>query len=103
MSTRLQAGFESVAVGLIHSYLNPAHERSCARFWLKGCRDVSVSSRPKFRPQMREYERFNTTVANAYIKPLMKSYLARLEDALKAEGARCRIFLMHSGGGIISP
>ena len=44
-------------------------------------------SRPKFRPQMREYERFNTVVANAYIKPLMASYLGRLEDRLKDEGA----------------
>jgi len=51
---------------------------------------------------MREYERFNTTVANAYIKPLMKSYLGRLEDRLRSEGAGCPIFLMHSGGGIIS-
>ncbi|MEL6793520.1 MAG: hydantoinase/oxoprolinase family protein, partial [Pseudomonadota bacterium] len=53
-------------------------------------------------PQMREYERFNTTIANAYIKPLMKSYLGRLKDRLKAEGADCPVFLMHSGGGIIS-
>jgi N-methylhydantoinase A len=51
---------------------------------------------------MREYERFNTTVANAYIKPLMKSYLDRLAERLAAEGAACPIFLMHSGGGIIS-
>ena len=51
---------------------------------------------------MREYERFNTVVANAYIKPLMASYLGRLEDRLGDEGVTCRIFLMHSGGGIIS-
>lgn len=51
---------------------------------------------------MREYERFNTVVANAYIKPLMKSYLGRLEGRLRDEGVTCNIFLMHSGGGIIS-
>jgi N-methylhydantoinase A len=51
---------------------------------------------------MREYERFNTVVANAYIKPLMKSYLGRLAQRLADEGTRCDIFLMHSGGGIIS-
>ena len=51
---------------------------------------------------MREYERFNTTIANAYIKPLMKSYLGRLEGRLHETGIRCPIFLMHSGGGIIS-
>jgi len=51
---------------------------------------------------MREYERFNTTIANAFIKPLMKSYLVRLKGRLAVEGAACPIFLMHSGGGIIS-
>jgi N-methylhydantoinase A len=51
---------------------------------------------------MREYERFNTVVANAYIKPLMASYLGRLGDRLNDEGVSCRIFLMHSGGGVIS-
>jgi N-methylhydantoinase A len=64
--------------------------------------DVAVSISSEVSPQMREYERFNTVVANAYIKPLMASYLGRLEDRLKAEGVACRIFLMHSGGGIIS-
>lgn len=53
-------------------------------------------------PQMREYERFNTVVANAYIKPLMASYLGRLEERLSIEGVTCRIFKMHSGGGITS-
>ena len=51
---------------------------------------------------MREYERFNTVVANAYIKPLMKSYLGRLEGRLQEQGVRCPVFLMHSGGGTIS-
>ena len=51
---------------------------------------------------MREYERFNTTIANAYIQPLMKAYLDRLKGQLQAAGADCPVFLMHSGGGIIS-
>ena len=51
---------------------------------------------------MREYERFNTTIANAYIQPLMTSYLGRLKDRLAAEGADCPVFLIHSGGGIMS-
>ena len=51
---------------------------------------------------MREYERFNTVAANAYIKPLMKSYLGRLAGRLREQGTDCPIFLMHSGGGIIS-
>ena len=97
-----EAGFESVAVGLIHSYLNPAHEQLVRDVLAEKLPDVSVSISSEVSPQMREYERFNTVVANAYIKPLMASYLGRLEDRLQAEGVSCRIFLMHSGGGIIS-
>jgi len=97
-----RAGFESVAVGLIHSYLNPAHEQLVRDVLAEKLPDVAVSISSEVSPQMREYERFNTVVANAYIKPLMASYLGRLEDRLKAEGVSCRIFLMHSGGGIIS-
>jgi len=97
-----EGGFESVAVGLIHSYLNPAHERMVREILAKRLPELSVSLSSEVSPQMREYERFNTTVANAYIKPLMASYLGRLEQRLAAEGVSCPIFLMHSGGGIIS-
>ncbi len=97
-----EGGFESVAVGLIHSYLNPAHEELVRDVLAEKLPNVSVSISSEVSPQMREYERFNTVVANAYIKPLMASYLGRLEDKLGTEGVTCRIFLMHSGGGIIS-
>tara|TARA_R110002124_G_scaffold274464_1_gene444362 strand:+ start:4425 stop:6512 length:2088 start_codon:yes stop_codon:yes gene_type:complete len=97
-----EAGFESVAVGLIHSYLNPVHEELVREVLAERLPDVSVSISSEVSPQMREYERFNTVVANAYIKPLMASYLGRLEDRLRRESVTCRIFLMHSGGGIIS-
>lgn len=96
------AGFQSVAVGLIHSYLNESHERMVRDVLAEKLPDVMVSLSSEVSPQMREYERFNTTVANAYIKPLMKSYLGRLEGRLSATGVNCPIFLMHSGGGIIS-
>tara|TARA_R110002049_G_scaffold117332_2_gene270454 strand:+ start:29335 stop:31413 length:2079 start_codon:yes stop_codon:yes gene_type:complete len=97
-----EAGYTSVAVGLIHSYLNDAHERMIRDVLAKRLPDVMVSISSEVSPQMREYERFNTVVANAYIKPLMKSYLGRLEGRLQDEGVGCNIFLMHSGGGIIS-
>ena len=96
------AGYASVAIGLIHSYLNPAHERQIRDALAARLPDVMVSLSSEVSPQMREYERFNTVVANAYIKPLMKSYLGRLRARLKAEGVGCDIFLMHSGGGIIA-
>lgn len=96
------AGYESIAVGLIHSYLNPYHERMVRDVLAEKLPDVMVSLSSEVSPQMREYERFNTVVANAYIKPLMKSYLGRLKGRLEDEGANCSVFLMHSGGGIIS-
>lgn len=96
------AGVESVAVGLIHSYLNPAHERMVRDVLAERAPHMAVSISSEVSPQMREYERFNTVVANAYIKPLMASYLGRLEARLQSEGVACGIFLMHSGGGIIS-
>jgi N-methylhydantoinase A len=96
------AGYESIAVGLIHSYLNPDHERMVRDVLAEKLPDAMVSLSSEVSPQMREYERFNTVVANAYIKPLMKSYLGRLKGRLEDEGAECSVFLMHSGGGIIS-
>ena len=96
------AGYESVAVGLIHSYANPAHEQVIGQILANRLPGVMVSLSSEVSPQMREYERFNTTIANAYIKPLMTSYLGRLRNRLAREGTRCPIFLMHSGGGIMS-
>lgn len=95
-------GFESIAIGLIHAYLNDSHEQMIRDVLAEKLPGVMVSLSSEVSPQMREYERFNTTVANAYIKPLMKSYLGRLKGRLADEGAACPIFLMHSGGGIIS-
>jgi N-methylhydantoinase A len=66
------AGYESVAVGLLHSYLNPSHERMIRDVLTEIIPQVMVSISSEVSPQMREYERFNTVVANAYIKPLMK-------------------------------
>ena len=97
-----QAGYESVAVGLMHAYLNSSHEEMIREVLLERLPNVSVSISSEVSPQMREYERFNTVVANAYIKPMMKSYLNRLGGQLQNEGVTCSIFLMHSGGGIIS-
>ncbi len=96
------AGYESVAIGFLHSYIDPTHENQVREVLARRLPTVMVSLSCEVSPQMREYERFNTTIANAYIKPLMKSYLGRLEQKLGTEGVACPIFLMHSGGGIIS-
>ncbi len=96
------AGYESVAVGFLHAYANDAHERLVAEVLAERMPGAAVSLSSEVSPQMREYERFNTTIANAYIKPLMASYLGRLKARLAVEGADCPVFLMHSGGGILS-
>ena len=97
-----RADYSSVAVGLIHSYLNDTHERLVRDVLLERDPNLTVSISAEVSPQMREYERFNTVLANAYVKPLMKVYLLRLTDRLKEIGATAPVFLMHSGGGIMA-
>ena len=100
--TIIEGGYESVAVGLMHAYANPAHEQAVAAELERVCPDVLVSTSSTVSPQMREFERFNTVIANAYVQPMAKAYLARLVDQLGAVGVSCPVFLMHSGGGLIS-
>ena len=98
----LQRGYESVAVGLLHSYVNPGHERRIRDILLQHQADLPVSLSSDVSPQMREFQRFNTVCANAYVKPLMASYLGRLADRLREAGTDCPVFMIHSGGGIIT-
>jgi len=95
-------GYASVAVGLMHSYRNGAHERAVRERLQAALPGMSVSISCEVSPQIREFERFNTVCANAYVKPLMSSYLNRLADALAAEGIRCPLYMIHSGGGLMS-
>lgn len=91
---------DAVAIGLLHSYANPNHERRIRDALLKqGCRaEISISS--EVCPEVREYERLMTTSCNAYIQPLMTRYLRALEEVFHQMGADCPIFLMTSGGGM---
>jgi len=95
-------GYQSVAIGFIHAYVNAAHERRARDIVGELVPGVSISISSEVSPQMREFERFNTVCANAFIKPLMASYLERLVERFRAEGGRCPVFMMHSGGGLIS-
>ena len=97
-----EAKYESIAIGLLHAYANDRHEQKIADILRQRMPSVLLSLSSSVSPQMREYERFNTTIANAYIQPLMKAYLDRLKGRLEEAGAACPVFLMHSGGGIIS-
>lgn len=94
-------GYGAVAIGFIHSYLNPAHER-CARDIIAAKTALPISISSEVSPQMREFERFNTVCANAYVRPQMASYLDRLQVRLKERGAVCPVFMIHSGGGLVS-
>lgn len=96
-----EGGFRSVAIGFIHAYANPAHERR-AREILESRLDLPVSISSEVSPQMREFERFNTVCANAYVRPQIGEYLTRLQSSLKEMGAACPVFMIHSGGGLIS-
>jgi N-methylhydantoinase A len=96
-----ESSVESVAVGLLHAYASDRHERRIAEI-LKDCLPgVPVSLSSRVCPEIREYERFSTTCANAYVQPLVSSYLARLECAVRARGLACPLVLMASSGGII--
>lgn len=98
----VEKGYESVAVGLIHSYVNPAHEERAREIIAEHAPNLSVSISSEVSPQMREFERFNTVCSNAFVKPLMESYLGRLVARLGEMGTDCPVFMMHSGGGLIS-
>jgi len=96
------SGYESIAIGFIHSYVNDAHEQRAREILRGSLPDLSISISSEVSPQMREFERFNTVCANAFVKPLMASYLGRLVERLESAGANCPVFMIHSGGGLIS-
>lgn len=98
----LAGDYESIAVGFMHSYLNGDHERRVRDAILRKAPTMSVSISCEVSPQMREYERFNTVCANAYVRPVISTYLHALVDLLKEVGVDCPVLMMHSGGGIIS-
>jgi N-methylhydantoinase A len=95
-------GVEAVAVGFLHSFTNPEHERRVAEAVSRALPDVAVTLSSDVSPEMREYERFSTACANAYLQPLIGRYLANLERELQRAGFRCPMLLMTSGGGITS-
>ena len=103
LAERIRAGgYQSIAIGFIHAYVNPQHERRARDILAEELPDITISISSEVSPQMREFERFNTVCANAFVKPLMASYLERLVDRLHAVGGQCPVFMMHSGGGLIS-
>ena len=98
----LAAGAEALAVCLLHSYVNPAHERAVAEA-AKGRRPgTPVSCSAEVVAEYREFERFSTTVLNAYLQPLMDEYLTGLEERLRATGYAHGVLTVGSSGGMMT-
>ncbi|MBW1695351.1 MAG: hydantoinase/oxoprolinase family protein [Deltaproteobacteria bacterium] len=91
---------EAMAVSLLHSFRNPRHEQLIQKLIHQINPNMVVSLSSEVVPEIREYERTSTTVANSYVRPLMQHYLKRLTDALQELGFRGMLFMMLSDGGI---
>jgi len=99
-ATLLAAGVESLAVCFLHSFTNEAHERRAAAILAEAIPGIPVSLSCDVAPEIREYERASTTIANAYVMPLMAGYLGRLESGLRDAGIGAPLLLMMSSGGV---
>ena len=95
-----EAGIESVAVCLLHAYAWPDHERRIADRLRARRPDLRISLSSEVSPEIREYERFSTTCANAYVQPRVAGYLEVLERRLRELGLRAPLHLMLSNGGL---
>ncbi len=93
---------ESVAIGLLHSYANPDHERRVGDLIARTMPSMHVTLSSEVCPEVREYERLTTTVCNAYVQPIMARYLSALAIALKEFSIGCPLLLITSGGSICS-
>jgi N-methylhydantoinase A len=99
----LAQGVEAIAICLLHAYRNPAHERALADLVRRMAPGLPVSCSSEVVPEIREYERTSTTVANVYVMPLMAHYLDDLERKLQEQGVRGNFYIMLSSGGIATP
>ncbi|MDH3682979.1 MAG: hydantoinase/oxoprolinase family protein, partial [Acidimicrobiia bacterium] len=98
--TLRQHEVESVAVGFLHSFVDPTHEQRVRDALATELPDVSVTLSSEVCPEIREYERLSTACANAYIQPLMAAYLTDLDDRLGKLGISAPLLLMLSNGGL---
>jgi N-methylhydantoinase A len=103
VSAITEGGYESAAVAFIHAYADGSHERVVRDAITAKHPDIPVSLSSEVSPKMREFERFSTTLTNAYVKPVVDRYLGKLEDALKELGLASDIFIMQSNAGLVPP
>ena len=93
-------GVEVIAVCLIHSYLNPVHERLVKQVAERIAPDVTLCISSEVSPEIKEYERTSTTVINAYVRPVVEKYLSSLTAELARTGVNAPLLLMQSNGGL---
>ncbi len=98
----LHEGVEVIAVCLLNSYANPAHERVIADYLRARAPGLPLSISSEVSPEIKEYERTSTTVVNAYVTPIVRRYLERLGAGLGELGLRAPLLIMQSSGGIMS-
>ena len=94
------SGANSVAVCFLHSYLNPVHELAAVERLARELPEISISRSSDVLPQIKEYERVSTTIVNAYVRPLVRHYLANLEQRLTEAGFKGSLFIILSHGGM---
>ena len=97
-----QQGVEALSVSLINSYANSEHEQRIGEIAAEELPGIAVSLSSSVLPELREYERTITTVANAYVQPQVARYMANLESQLKDSGASGKLFILKSDGGLVS-
>jgi N-methylhydantoinase A len=97
-----KSGVESCAVCLLFSFLDGEHERRVGDALKKADRNLKISLSSAVQPEFREYERFSTTVLNAYLQPIMEQYLTHLETRLAEEAAGTKVGIYQSSGGLMS-
>ncbi len=102
LSRLRDAGAESVAVCLLFSFMNPTHEERVRDLIHEAAPTAHVYLSSETLPQIREYQRLATTVANAYVAPIVTRYIDRLEQALTSRGLRRRLYIMQSTGGSLT-
>ncbi|MDJ1017457.1 MAG: hydantoinase/oxoprolinase family protein [Paracoccaceae bacterium] len=97
------SGAEAVGVCLLHAYANPAHEQEVAARLAADLPEVAVTLSSEVAPEIREYERTSTVLANAYVQGIAERYLDRMLSRLAELGAPERLFVMQSDGGLLTP
>ncbi|KKI16769.1 MULTISPECIES: hydantoinase/oxoprolinase family protein [unclassified Leucobacter] len=96
-------GVKTIAVCFLNSYANAAHETRMREILEETIPDATVSTSAEVLPEIFEYPRFNTAVANAVLAPLVSGYVNRLADRLRDGGYAGDLLLLHSGGGSMTP